>query len=112
MGKTRELEVEQQCLMWLNTSGYFAFKLKNAGLYDELSKSFRSLGRFEVRGLPDACAFLPDGRNCWIEFKTATGVQSPYQKLFQKQVEKYQGLYIVVRSVTNLREQLQKIEGH
>jgi hypothetical protein len=112
MGKTRELEIEQQCLMWLNTSGYFAFKLKNVGLYDERSQSFRRLGRFEVRGLPDACAFLPSGRCCWIEFKSATGVQSQYQKLFQNQVEKYQGLYIVVRSVTDLRTQLQKIEGH
>lgn len=112
MGKTRELEIEQQCLLWLNSNGYFAFKLKNAGLYDELSKSFRRLGAFEVRGLPDCCAFLPDGRVAFVEFKSKEGKQSPHQILFEKQVEKYKGIYLLVRSVTELREKLQKVEGH
>lgn len=112
MGKTRELEVEQQCLLWLNSNGYFAFKLKNVGLYDEQSQSFRRLGSFEVRGLPDACAFLPTGRCAWIEFKSETGQQSQHQKIFQKQVEKYKGIYLLVRSVTSLREQLQRVEGN
>jgi len=112
MGKIRELEVEQQCLLWLNSNGYFAFKLKNTGLYDERSQSFRRLGSFEVKGLPDCCAFLPTGRVAWVEFKAASGVQSPHQKLFQQQVEQYKGVYILARSVSDLRAQLQKIEGN
>lgn len=43
------------------------------------------------------------GRAVFVEIKTATGRQSPEQKLFQQLVERHGGIYVVLRSVDDAR---------
>ena len=37
-----------------------------------------------VPGVADMCFLKPEGRTCWIEWKTDTGKQSPHQVNFQR----------------------------
>lgn len=37
-----------------------------------------------VSGVADMCYMKPEGRTCWIEWKTSTGRQSQDQKRFEK----------------------------
>ena len=57
-------------------------------------------------GMPDIVGVLPNGLFLGIEVKTATGRQSDAQKAFQSAVEDNGGVYILARSVDDVRTQL------
>ena len=104
----RELEIERACLTWLNQNGYYAWKIKSVGTYDVGAGAFRKLSPFEIRGVADSCALAPGGITIWIEYKSATGTQSKWQKIFQERVEKMGGIYLLIRSVGELQCKLQE----
>ncbi len=60
------------------------------------------LVRFGKKGQGDITG-LCRGRFFVVEVKTETGVQSPAQKLFQQHVEHAGGIYIVARSLEDLK---------
>lgn len=61
-------------------------------------------------GAADTALFLPRGgyHALFIEFKTEIGRQSDAQKLFQKNVEAQGYKYIVVRSLEDFKEEMEK----
>jgi hypothetical protein len=61
---------------------------------------------FGLPGSPDIIGITNDGRFIGIECKTGKAVQSPQQKKFQAAIEKFNGIYILVRSVDETRESL------
>ena len=63
---------------------------------------------FGVKGQADLSGILPDGRRLEIEVKTPTGKQTHAQKCFQQMIEKYNGVYILARSVSDVAEALCK----
>jgi hypothetical protein len=68
-----------------------------------------ALVRFGVPGQADLMGVMaPNGRLLAIECKTATGRQSPDQKKWQAMVEKFGALYILARSVDDVRAALPK----
>lgn len=55
---------------------------------------------FGVPGQADTSGlFLPSGRRLEIETKTPVGRQRPEQKIWQAEIERYGGLYILARSL-------------
>ena len=62
------------------------------------------------KGFPDLTA-LKDGRTLYIEIKTATGKQSPYQVEFQRICEAHGGVYILARSVDDIVPYLTRIQS-
>jgi hypothetical protein len=62
--------------------------------------------RFGIPGQGDLTGILPDGRRLEIEAKSAVGRQSPEQRAFQNMIERFHGVYILARSVDDVREQL------
>ena len=64
--------------------------------------------RFGVPGQADLTGILPDGRRLEIEVKSATGRQSQDQKNYQNLISKFNGVYILARSVKDVYEQLSK----
>jgi len=64
--------------------------------------------QFGVPGQADLTGILPGGRRLEIEVKSATGRQSKDQKRYQKMIERYDGLYILARSVDDVWAVLQK----
>lgn len=54
---------------------------------------------FGAKGMPDILARTTAGSIVWIEVKSATGRQTPEQKLWQQDMERFGDTYIVARSV-------------
>jgi len=48
------------------------------------------------KGIADLCA-MRDGRTLWVEVKTPSGRQSPYQVAFEADVKRAGGEYLVAR---------------
>ena len=60
------------------------------------------------KGFPDLTA-LKDGKTLYIEIKTATGRQSPYQIEFEQICKAHGGTYILARSVQDIKPYLTSI---
>lgn len=80
----KESEIQRQIKEALQWRGWFVVKIH------------QSLGSY--RGIADLYA-LRDGQHVWIEVKTDRGVQSEYQKKFQRDIEKHGGTYILARGL-------------
>jgi hypothetical protein len=104
--KLKESQIEQACLQYLNYFGWYCFKFKDQTEFRD--GKFRKPLPFQVNGVADAFA-IKNGVQIWIEFKTQTGVQSIHQKLFQKNIEMNGGIYLLIRSVDELKEKLANI---
>jgi len=105
---TPEKHIEKTCLEILNKNGFFAWKL-----FDNTRSEngiHRGAQPFQIRGQSDAIA-IKDGRTWFIEFKTSIGKQSTFQKAFQAKIEAQGGLYLLVRSVDEMKEWI-KIAPH
>lgn len=57
---------------------------------------------FGVQGAADLSGILPDGRRLEIEIKSAVGRQSPEQRAYQTMIERFNGVYILARSVDDV----------
>jgi len=66
----------------------------------------RRVVRFGIRGQADLTGIVPDGRRLEIEVKTSTGRQTADQRSFQQMIERFHGIYILARSVDDVRREL------
>jgi predicted HTH transcriptional regulator len=64
---------------------------------------------FGLKGSADITGILANGKRIEIECKSGNARQSKEQLNFQKIVERFNGIYIVVRSIEDAHDQLQKI---
>ena len=64
--------------------------------------------RFGVPGQADLTGILPDGHRLEIEVKSATGRQSQDQANYQRMIERFGGVYILARSVSDVAEALKQ----
>ena len=62
--------------------------------------------KYGQKGMADLSGILPDGRRLEIEVKTPRGRQSDAQKNWQIMIERFGGVYILARSVADVREAL------
>lgn len=62
--------------------------------------------RFGIRGQADLTGIVADGRRLEIEVKSATGRQTAEQRNFQEMIERFHGIYILARSVDDVRREL------
>lgn len=104
-----EIEVERECLVWLNANGFFAWKNPTLGVYDTKSGNFRKPAPFCIRGSSDCISVRSDGVVVFIEFKSGTGKQSKDQVLFEKQIRKHHGHYLLIRSLGELQDEINRI---
>lgn len=65
--------------------------------------------RFGVPGQADLTGVLPGGKRLEIECKSATGRQSDDQRNYQRIIERFDGVYILARSVEDVRRVLEPI---
>ena len=57
-----------------------------------------------IAGVADMCYLKPEGKTCWIEWKTDTGRQSPQQVTFEKLCRSLGHEYHIVRSEAEFLE--------
>ena len=83
-----------------SNSGQFSFTRADG------SKGFMKTGRV---GCPDITVLLPGGRFVGVEVKTKKGSLSPFQKKTAELIEELGGVYLLVRSVEELKENLESL---
>jgi len=66
----------------------------------------RQVVRFGIPGQADLSGILDGGRRIEIECKSPTGRQTHEQAAFQRMIEKRGGIYILARSVEDVRRVL------
>jgi hypothetical protein len=67
--------------------------------------------QFGTPGAADITGILPDGRRLEIEVKTPTGRQSEQQKRYQAMIERFNGVYILARSVDEAVNAVKSVIG-
>lgn len=82
--------------------------VRNALTIDGYDVPRHQQGLGSRRGFPDLTA-LNDGKTLYVEIKTATGKQSPWQVEFQKICEQHGGTYILARSVDDIKPWLTRV---
>jgi hypothetical protein len=103
MVKHTEAMIQKACLDWLT----FFKKSHDIIFFRANSGSFKTQqGRYVKTGTPglsDICVVW-DNVFYGCEIKTATGRMSQNQKTFQKELEAAGGMYLLCRSVSDLKE--------
>ena len=100
----KEKELQNVILRAFGTMSRLRIWRANTGVA-QIGKRFV---RFGIPGQADLTGILPDGRRLEVEVKSATGRQTRDQKSFQRMIEKFNGVYVLARSVEELRNALRE----
>ena len=114
-----ESDIQKSILDYLAAEHIFALRMNSGTTLATHNGKTRAI-RMQAPGTADILAFkqikihcrvcesFPDQRPLplWIEVKSATGKLSKFQKSFKKQVEEHGHMYIVARSIEDVKEAL------
>lgn len=107
---TPEGYVVSACLDYLAVRGIHAWRNNSGVSRPERRDGSRGFVRYGHVGSADILGVLPGGRFLAIECKSPRGNLSRHQLDFGRRVRADGGIYLVVRSVDDLIEQLNQIE--
>ena len=97
-----EKQIQNSILREFGTKPWLRIWRANVGV----ARINRRVVRFGIPGQADLSGILYDGRRVEIEIKSASGRQTQDQKNFQAIIERFNGVYILARSITDVYEQL------
>ena len=114
MREKTEAKIQSEIYCWFNNNfclkfhnpRYCIFSVPNDTQNKE--ETMRKLATGLKSGVSDLIVLFPD-RAIFCEVKTPTGVQSETQKDFQEQVEKLGFEYILVRSLLDFQNKINKL---
>ena len=100
-----ERAVQKAVLAWLRAHGAVV-AVTDAGAAYRAGAFF---GDGIPPGWPDITGLLPSGRFIGVECKAPGGRQSDIQKLIEREIRKCNGIYILARSPTDVRQRLESL---
>lgn len=100
-----EKAIENSILHWLSWKGYYAWKTKTTGTYDQKRGRFLKPSPLYRTGISDIVGLFDNGRIFCIEVKSRKGKTQPNQDLFLSEIKKRGGLAFVARSIEDVEEQ-------
>jgi len=105
---TPEQQLQREILLALGRLPWLRIWRNNTGVAVTRGRvvRFGKVGQGDITGI-----MLPSGRRVEIEVKAGKNKQSPHQVRFQQMIEKYGGLYILARSVSDAMNALQAARG-
>lgn len=98
--KKIESKIISEIMRYLCGNSYLRVWRQNTGA---MSDKRGRIVRFGVPGAADISGILNDGRRLEIEVKSSTGRESKEQIAFEKMIRKYGGVYIIARSIEDVR---------
>lgn len=108
---TKENKVVKYCLQYLSLKGYYAWRQNNYGV-QRFDKTYnRSYYMFHgERGVSDIIA-IKSGRVFFIECKAPgkCDTQSDSQLIFQQNIQRHGGIYMIVDSVKMLEKKMRGV---
>lgn len=99
-----EREIQQNILISFGSLPDLRIWRNNTGSIKTPDGRFVTFG---LKGSADILGIMRGGRFLAIEVKTATGRQSEHQKNFQNIIESFGGVYILARSVEDVKRRLE-----
>ncbi len=112
-----EKKVENQILSWLIHKGFFVFKVRTTGVFDQGLGRFRGSSHLYKTGVSDIIGIFK-GKFLAVEVKAPkrmdgdkvrrAGVLTPNQVQFQREVKEHGGIALTVTSVEELESALAK----
>ena len=102
----REQHIQNAILREFGTRPDMRLWRSNTGAATYMRNGTKQRVSFGVPGAADITGILYDGRRVEIEVKSAVGRQSPDQKNYQAMIERFNGLYILARSVADVTDAL------
>lgn len=99
-----EREIQQNILISFGSLPDLRIWRNNTGSIKTPDGRFVTFG---LKGSADILGIMRGGRFLAIEVKTATGRQSEHQKNFQNMIEAFGGVYILARSVEDVKRRLE-----
>lgn len=100
-----EKDIQKEICEWLEGEGYFFWRSNNVGLYNPMTKSFRNMPKFSMKGLPDVVVVYK-GRFVGIECKREGFKQTVDQESFQGRLEFNGGIYILAYCVDDVKKNI------
>jgi len=94
-----EQEIQNEILRVFGTNPRLRLWRANTGV----ARIGRRVVRFGVPGQADLTGILPGGVRLEVEVKSEDGRQSPEQKCYQAMIERLGGVYVLARSVEDVR---------
>ena len=102
---TRTNATTKAILIYLNTSGFKAWRTYNGGVYDLKRKSFRK-NPSTLLGIPDICGYnKKTGISIFVEIKTGKDRLSYEQDIFLVEAKKAGCIAIVAKNFDHFLEQ-------
>ena len=101
-----ESKIQQDCLLWFNNN-YCLKHHENRGIMFSVPNESVVSNRKSNTGLLRGCSdtvIVFKGKVLFIEFKTPTGSQSPFQKDFESRITKNGFDYFIIRSLLQFKE--------
>jgi hypothetical protein len=96
----KETDIQREIILYLRMKKCFVVRLNNLGVFDPKRQAFRASPN-TTPGVSDLL-LVDDGHAVFIEVKSAKGIQSENQKIFQQNAEKSGARYILARSVNDI----------
>ena len=107
MGGMRESDIVRQILEYMRWIGAYAGKTKTQGTFDSKRQVYRR-DPYTFVGFPDL-AFFYKNTFGFIEVKSAKGVQSDFQKEFQKLCILAHVPYVLARNVEDVQRVMEAL---
>ena len=98
----KELEIQNAILREFGTRRDLRIWRANCGV----ARIGNRVIRFGVPGQADLTGILPGGRRLEIEAKAPEGRQTEEQRNYQRMIERFGGVYVLARSVEDVRRAL------
>ena len=95
-------------IRYMHKDSFHMRRTNNIGVYDKKIGGYRQLPKYAHRGVPDI-EIICDGQYIGIEVKKIDGKISQFQKEYGEIIQKCGGHYVVVRSVVEAVEEIEKL---
>jgi len=107
MKKQTEAYIQNQIFIWFHNTykDYIIHSVPNGG-YRDTAEAVAMKNTGTVPGISDLIIWLPNQRAMMIEVKDKKGKQSEAQIKIQNKLEKIDGIYLLVRSLEDFKEQI------
>lgn len=108
MSRNDELKIQAECFRWLRSMGVFCHSIPNEADGRSAVAQMQLMAAGLTPGIADMLVWWPVGEGrveCgYLEFKTAKGKQSEYQKAFERKCAEAGLSYDLARSLADVKE--------
>ena len=104
----KEKDIEKAILNYLTMIGWFAWKNPDSRAYDRKRGTFlQPKSVYSITGISDIIC-IKNSQVLFIEVKRPGNKQTPNQIIFEKNIEKYGGKYLVAKSIKDVEAYLKE----